>query len=475
MSNAISIQDVTFRYEKEKVLDHLNCDIQENTITLIMGKSGCGKSTLAYVMASLYPENGGNLESGDIFLFGQSIKEMNPIQRVQNISLMFQNPNLQFCMDTLENELYFCLENMQVPKEEMDTRIQECVQQMKVEHLLHRDLHTLSGGEKQKAMLACMFILKSRCMILDESFANIDIEYAKEIIELLVKLKEKGHTILVIDHKADLWMDVVDEIIICSNGKILQRGIHSQNIEQYKELFLKEGLCYPFETKKQITHNPSNEIILSLENVNIEQNQSILLKNGNATFYKGQMSAIIGKSGCGKTTTFLSILKQHPFTGKIEFNHTSIKKMKKKDLYQNIGMVFQNPENQFLSQNVKEEIEKSLEIWHRTENADSLLKDYGFEKYISFSPYMLSQGQQRRLAVLSVLCTGQKVLLLDEPTYGQDDYSTTVMMKQLQNKIKEGLSVIFITHDISLAYTWANRIYKFENQTLKYVERESEL
>ena len=205
-----------------------------------------------------------------------------------------------------------------------------------------------------------------------------------------------------------------------------------------------------------------------------------LVRNADADFPAGCMTAVLGPSGTGKTTTFLSVLKQHPYTGRILFQGRDIAKMKPKELYRHIGIVFQNPANQFVTQNVEDEVCVGLRLWEPglsdeacRQRAEELLDRYGLKRQRRYSPYMLSQGQQRRLAVLSVLAGGQELLLLDEPTYGQDARSVNAIMEHLREKVEqEGLTVIFITHDTELAAAWADKIYRLEDTAL--VEKSAE-
>ena len=201
----------------------------------------------------------------------------------------------------------------------------------------------------------------------------------------------------------------------------------------------------------------------------------LLLDNARAEFPKGAVTAVLGPSGCGKTTTFLAVLRRHVYTGRITLDGVDIANIRRRELYRQVGIVFQNPANQFITQNVAEEVVASLRVWRpelsdeacRAE-AERRLEEYGLSRYKKYSPYMLSQGQQRRLAVLSVLCGGQKLLLLDEPTYGQDARSVQAIMEQLRSKVKnEGLSVIFITHDRALAATWADKVYWLRERHLE--------
>lgn len=438
--DAVKIEDVTFRYfseGKRNVLDHADLTIPEGGITVLTGDSGCGKSTMAALMAGLYPANGGVLLSGDVKLWGRSVFSMKPQERAAYITMLFQNPDLQFCMSTLRKELQFCLENICVPKEEIAERSLQAAKALGMEDYLDRTLDTLSGGEKQKAALCCLLALDSKIFLLDEAFANIDTETARQIIAHLRKLADGGKTIIAIDHHRELWKASADRFLTVGE---------EQAVPQV-----------------QPKRHRAKEPMVVLRDVTIRREQ-VLVESGNAVFPKGSMSVIMGESGCGKTTTFLSLLKQHPYEGIIEIDGCDLKSIKPKAMFGKVGVVFQNPANQFITQNVLQEVQASLRLWKRQEDAKALLEDYGLWQYRNYSPYMLSQGQQRRLAVLSVLAGGQEILLLDEPTYGQDGRSTAVMMEQLRRKIDQGLTVICITHDEALAKTWADRVYRLEGR-----------
>ncbi|MCQ2436930.1 MAG: energy-coupling factor ABC transporter ATP-binding protein [Clostridia bacterium] len=493
MHPAIEMEDVVFRFwedGKRNILDHTSLTLEAGRVTVLMGSSGCGKSTLAAVASGLYPENGGYLERGDIRLFGRSLKEMDPAERAVWLSMLFQNPDLQFCMDTLRRELIFCLENICVPREEMDARVRDAADKLGLTPLLDRKLTTLSGGEKQKAMLCCLYALGSRCILLDEPFANIDPASVKELVQLLASLKAEGRTVIAIDHRCDPWLPIADEIVILGKGgQTVARGITPETITDYRDVFEAEGLFYPDDAIPHISSDEATSAAITFKDVSSPLGKpqkrflrpsptpDYLLAHVDAEFPVGRMTAVLGTSGCGKTTTFLSVLKQHPYEGEIRFEGNDLAKIKPKQLYRDIGIVFQNPANQFTTQNVLDEVKASLRVWNPAmaetecaEKAEQLLESYGLLAQKKYSPYMLSQGQQRRLAVLSVLSGEQRVLLLDEPTYGQDLRSTRSIMAHLRQKIdEEGLTVIFITHDRELAETWADRIYLFEDKTLKEV------
>lgn len=478
----LSVDNVTFRYfekSNRNILENVSLEVESGNIVVILGSSGCGKSTLASVCTGLYPENGGKLLSGEIKVNGMDIGSISIKERVQLLTMMFQNPDLQFCMDTLRKEMIFCLENIGVSKNNMDKYIKEFSTYMGIENLLDQKLHSLSGGEKQKAVLCCILMINSKGIFLDEPFANIDEDSARDIILMLKKHnKSNNTTIIAIDHKIDFWLPIADEIIILGEkGRVISRGINKNNLKDYKYLFEKEGLFYPRELNNcKKRESVKNEAILLIDNLSIKRGKTkeLILEKANASFERGRVTAILGPSGSGKTTLFSSILKQKKWEGNIILNNKSIKKIKEREIFKFIGTVFQNPGNQFIANEVKGEIIESLKIWspklsenEQHEESLKLLDDYGLSKYIKYSPYMLSQGQQRRLAVLSILTGNQKILLLDEPTYGQDKKSTDAIMKQLMELVKEkGLTIIFTTHDKGLAYEYADKIYILEGREL---------
>ena len=191
-SSLLKLDDVVFRYIKDgkrNIIDHTSLEIKSKGFYVVMGSSGSGKSTLFSLSCGLYPENGGFLECGEITVFGKSITTMSPKERAKYITMMFQNPDLQFCMNTLFDELVFCLENIALEPSKIRERIDNAVNLFSLNNVLYQSLNTLSGGEKQMAMLCCLYAMQSEILILDEPFANIDSHSADKIITILKKLK----------------------------------------------------------------------------------------------------------------------------------------------------------------------------------------------------------------------------------------------------------------------------------------------
>lgn len=493
MTTFLEVTDLTFRYfeqSKHNILNHVSLTAAANKTTVFIGPSGCGKSTLAAVLAGLYPENGGFLAGGQIRLLGQPLEGLKPSKRAKLLSLLFQNPDLQFCMDTLREELRFCMENLSIDPGEMDGRIAALAEEMHLVPLLDRKLHTLSGGEKQKAALCCLFAIGSRGLFLDEPFANIDGPSARQLIESLRSRKESdGLTILAIDHRLEHWLSLADEFVILgTGGQVIKRGITPSTLPEYEELFRAQGIYFPRSLSRYKSCDRTNSVIpkesapaITLDNLSLSQIASdkakrrkksdetvpLLLENVQASFESGTITAILGPSGAGKTSLFYTLLGRRPYTGSIVVRGRELKTIKPKVLYRELGMVFQNPGSQFITQNVLEEVSESLRLWNQKEDPKALLREFGLDAYAKYSPYMLSQGQQRRLAVLSMVAGGQQILLLDEPTYGQDERSARALMEMLTKRVEQnGLTVILITHDEELAAQYAHRCYRLADRRL---------
>lgn len=488
--NALEASGLSFKYleqNKKNVLDDVSVGFKEGKITVLMGRSGCGKSTLAALLAGLYPENGGVTVSGGVSLFGRPLESYSIPERARSLSMMFQNADLQFCMQTLRKEMLFCLGNISCPPEEMEERISRAAEKTGMTDYLDRPFATLSGGEKQKAALSCIFLLGSRVILLDEPFANIDAQWAERIASMLEQMnKEQGTTVIVIDHSLDHWLDRFDELIIIDGQGHMRGGIDRKALESCSELFKEEGLRLPFdEIKRKPAPLADRPAAVALTGLTIDagtkkrDGKKRVLTDAQAVFPKNAMTAVMGPSGCGKTTLFRTLLGQNGYSGSIRIGERELKDIRPKELFKSVGIVFQNPSNQFITQNVLQEVECGLagRMVKKDELAGTdvekeaieLLREFDLARYRKYSPYMLSQGQQRRLAVLAILAGSQRILLLDEPTYGQDDAMTGEIMRLLKSRMeRDELTVIFSTHDRRIVERWADGCYHFSEGRLRY-------
>lgn len=219
----IKIENLTYVYAPEDppVLSNISGVFQSNEITVLSGASGCGKSTLLYLMAGLYPHYAGQVTKGSIMIDGQNPAKLEPPVRCRLTGMMFQNPDLQFCMDTVFRELSFCLENICTPPEHIPALAEEALTFCGIQHLRERKLATLSGGEKQKVMLACVKALSPKWLLLDEPFANVDEAGIRELAEKLLELHQtEGTGIIAVDHRLEGWMHMADRLLLLEDGKL---------------------------------------------------------------------------------------------------------------------------------------------------------------------------------------------------------------------------------------------------------------
>ncbi len=507
---AIVCRNVSFSYfeDESPVIKDVNLEIPAGEISVIMGSSGCGKSTLLSVLCGLLPENGGYLTDGEILTYGVNPQELFLSKRVGKLSMMFQNPDLQFCMSTLREELYFCLENLSVSPAEMSSRAESAARTIGTCDLLDRKLDSLSGGEKQRAVLTCIYLLDADCILLDEPFANLDPAAVHELIALLDRLcRERGKTIVAVDHMSDHWQDIADRFILLGNKARPLKICESRDaLRDSLDLFRTEGVAYPGiweETAVRKAGDAPAPDAVRVSKLSIPRDPSIgrkkrlfgrqrrhrlpvapipdesLISNASASFPRGRIIALMGGSGSGKTTFLMTLLQQRCYSGEIllgddrgDHSLRDLESLREKECFAKIGIAFQNPSNQFITQNVTEEVLEGLRRRYPElpenileQKAMELLERCGLRESRNLSPYMLSQGQQRRLAVLSVLSAGQEILLLDEPTYGQDYRSARALMDLVLREVHENnLTVIMTTHDPGLTSAYADVIIRLEDK-----------
>ena len=458
MKKVLSCEDIEFKYQinsKNNIIDGFSYDFLEGKVYLISGFSGCGKSTLAYILSGLYPEHKGIMSKGKVLLLNREISEYSPNERVKEIMMMFQNSDAQFCMEKVKDEIIFCLENIEYPVEKMDELVDRVLSEMDILYLKDRDLSSLSGGEKQKVALAIILAISPKIIILDEPFANVDYESSQEIIQKLKRLNEENKTtIIAIDHRISLWKDIEYEFLYLGKGcKILD-----------------DTSYFELEDSEEIKENRENlkekEVVLELENISIGYGEKKLLENCSLIAREGEIVSLVGKSGAGKSSLLLNITGLTKIkNGTIKFLGKDIKRWKRKEILKNIGIVFQNPQNQFITYKVIDELIFSMKQNEKDEKkllerAENLLKQFNLYEYRNYSPFALSQGQQRKVAVLSMLSGDQKILLCDEPTYGQDNRTSKEIMEFLKKRANEGLTIIIVSHDRNLVYEYSDSIYE---------------
>jgi energy-coupling factor transport system ATP-binding protein len=490
----IKVEGLGFSYEEGAIFKDLSFSVLKNQSLLLLGPSGSGKSTLAYCLNKLYPEAVDGELKGTITFEGRNLDDFKPGELNQKIGIVFQDPESQFCMLTVEEEVAFGLENFHVPRAEMEAKIDRALELVGLQAEKKTTIHTLSGGQKQKLAIACVLVLQPDVIILDEPTANLDPLSSSDLVETIARLKkERPFTLIVVEHKLDDWVPLIDRCLVFdSSANILFDGSSEQCFGEFALFLKKEGIWLPKVVEAAIAAKNdgvykgerlplrNHELLSGLENPvaffkkeikTTSKSEPILevnglyarghLKNVSLTIHKGELTALVGANGSGKTTLSKCLAGLVPLTqGEIHFLGVPLSKWKEKDLFQLLGYVFQNPEHQFITDSVYEEIAFGLE---QKSSALAIVEKIGLEKHANAHPFSLSQGQKRRLSVATMLVHEQELLILDEPTFGQDANTAYEIMRVLDEK---NGAVLMITHDMELVDQYADTVHVLDEGEL---------
>lgn len=463
----LSCENLSFHYgmEKEPVFSKLSLTVRKGEAVLLMGPSGCGKSTLAYCLAGLYPEYAGELE-GEILLEGEPLSSYGAARRAQTVSILFQNPDNQFCMDRVDHEVLFALENINY-QGNLRARTEELLSQVGLADVASRPIYTLSGGMKQKLALCTALATGAKMLILDEPFANLDPEACASLSELLGRMNRQGLTLLVVDHRFDWWKPFLSRIVLFQKtGSLDETAISLEELSDKREEFAARGLFYDegwLDDKCPPQVVQGARPMVQAEKLTLLHDRKPFLTDLSFEMAEGSVTSLVGSCGSGKTTLLQAIAGVGRYRGKLWTGGRA-------------GLVFQNPRFQFLSMSVEEEVLMTLRIAKQggdeekqKEEAERLLSEFGLLDWRKQSPYALSQGQQRRLALLAMLAGDCPLMLLDEPTYAQDERSTRFILELLERRVAQGLTVIMATHDLALAKACSNQMLLLEDGKLRQI------
>lgn len=476
----LELQNVTYTYEGEKfpVWELLSCAFFEGQIHAISGPSGSGKSSILYLLDGLIPHMYEGTLEGKVFLRGEDITDVLPRYRCNDIGFVMQNPESQFCTYTVEEELAFGMENLGIPVEEMGRRIQEVLQFVGMQGYEATNLDDLSGGQKQKIAIASVLVTKPSVLLLDEPTANLDPESRRQIFDLILRIsREEKVTIIIVEHNIAEIADQVDRFLaLDASGKVV---VDCKKGDPEEQEWLAANTYDPeIPHREQVSR--TGETVLEISGLNFaypipgkkHAKGKTIIRDLYMKLYPQEFLAIVGENGVGKSTLMKLLFKVNtPDSGEIRIYGKSLASYRTQNLYHKMGLVFQNPENQFITNSVFDEMMFSLKRVpisdeEKEDRVNKMLEKFHLEHEKEKSPFALSQGQKRRLSVASMLLTDQKVLFLDEPTYGQDFENRQELMKDMQELVSRGITIVMITHDLSLVKQYATRVVRIENGTV---------
>lgn len=483
---------VQFFDRETPVFQEITIPIEEKQSVLLLGPSGCGKSTLAQVLSGLIPRSIEAWTKGTV-------------HRPDRVGVMFQDPDTQFCMLTVEDEIAFSLENRQVPPSEMHDRIRELMAEVGLQVPLTQQISELSGGLKQRLALACMLAQEPDVLFFDEPTAQLDPESTRQVLADIRTL-HRQKTIVMIEHKLDGVIEWMDRVVLFGpQGNIIGDGRPEEVFREHAERISHYGIWQPrlwpitwpqlLEDGSQSLSNKLEEqfakgeasmeartaMLDNAEPIVEVYNAQLRYKNGHtvwsgvhATVQPGEWVAILGPNGSGKST-FLKMIGGllTSKSGQLMFKGRPMASYKPEVLYDAVGYVFQNPEHQFIADTVFDEVAfggklagwSAERIQHET---NALLADFHLLDLAQKNPFSLSQGQKRRLSVASMLLKQQELLLLDEPTSGQDATTTQELLDRIRERNQNGMTVMMATHDVELVAEYATHVLVFAENSLLF-------
>lgn len=444
-----------------------NLEIKEGEFVLITGKSGSGKSTLLNLLNGVIPHFVEATVEGKVYVFDREVQKSSIAEISSLIGTLLQDPDSQILNYKVIDEIAFGMENLKLEREEIRKRIFEVCKEVDICNLLERETSKLSGGEKQRVVLASILAMRPKALILDEPTSSIDIKGTREILTKLREFKGKL-SMIIAEHKISKVINFVDRIIILDKGRILydlHRGEVNSIIDKFDDLGLE-----PLSIRKTVVRRKGEK---TLEGKIIVRDDNREILNTDIVIYKG-ITALMGDNGSGKSTLLKAIAGILPrglkFSGYIRVEGKEISKLPPEDRGEFLAYLPQDIDLFFTKRTVREEISYMMKLRRRYDDKliDKLLRE--FELPPDRDPFLLSVGQKRRLAIASLLASGVKIFLLDEPTTGQDWYNRKMLGEELRNL--DG-SFVVATHDPKFVYLYADRVLEIRDGRIREVNPEA--
>ena len=497
MDKYISFNQFTFQYDAqaEATLKDISFDIVKGEKVLILGPSGSGKSTLAQCLNGIIPNIHKGQAQGQVRIAGQNIFKQSIYDKSQLVSTVLQDPDGQFIGLTVAEDLAFALENDCANQSEMKDKVALWAERLDLTSLLNHRPQDLSGGQKQRVSLAGVLIDESPILLFDEPLANLDPKSGQETIDLIDKIhKEVGATTIIIEHRLeDVLYRPVDRILLVNDGTLLfngspdellsstlllENGIReplyvtvlrqlgfdtrdAQNLSQLDALDLSD-LVLPDRVLKD-KRDSSSDSILKVEGLSVSYGDNpAIIEDMSFSLKKGERLAIVGKNGAGKSTLAKALCGFVPSQGKLTYKGQDISQDSISERSERIGFVLQNP-NQMISQTmIFDEVAlglrlRGIEETEVEERVHEVLKTCGLYSFRKWPISALSFGQKKRVTIASILVLKPEIIILDEPTAGQDYKTYTDIMNFLDSLQKQGHTIVMITHDMQLMLEYSDR------------------
>lgn len=476
MNRITGVTHLRLKYpgEQKLLFWDFSLSVRSGEKLLLLGPSGSGKSTLLQVLSGLVP---------------QAVElpmKADEVTVPESWGFVFQDPDTQFCMPFVDEEMAFVLENMGNPREQMLPLMQLYLKRVGLElNDLHTDIQTLSQGMKQRLAIASVLALAPDVLFLDEPTAMLDPEGTEQVWDTL-KAAAMDKTVVIVEHKIEHVSGFIDRVVVLNeSGEIVADGQPEHVFAEQRELLREYGIWYPGVWEEHVASvgplrkqageaigeaaNRQDAVLATDPIATIRElrgwyGKAVKLELAAADIAPGEWICVIGRNGAGKSTLLLSLMKLIRTSG--DYRVYGREATATSQLSRDIAFVFQNPEWQFVTESVAEEAAYSLRVegllaeMDIRERTDALLREFELVGLETRHPYQLSLGQKRRLSVAASIVRGQQLVLLDEPTFGQDARNTFAMLAKLERLREAGATIVTVTHDMKIVEHYATRVWE---------------
>lgn len=502
------IKDLSFSYPTtpdKQTLSHVNLKIERGQYVTVCGRSGSGKTTLLKHLKSVLAPHGN--VTGEILFNGKPLKETDLRTQSSQIGYVMQNPDNQIVTDRVWHELAFGLESLGVDQKTIRLRVAEMASYFGIQSWFHKDVSELSGGQKQLLNLASIMAMQPSVLILDEPTSQLDPIAASDFMNTVRKInRELRTTIIITEHRLEDIFYASDKVVVMEQGKIIADDeprkigefLKNGNNEMFAAmptpvqiyygvsgqgkcpLTVREGaewLDKIFENKKptiavveerdakyvEMVENPALELKETW--FRYEKDSPDILKGVSFAVPREKVFAIVGGNGTGKSTTLKAMCNIcKPYRGKVMIEGKPVGKYKTKELFQGlVAMLPQDPQSLFVKKTVREDLEEMLtgNQLEKSEKVKRVASICEIEHLLESHPYDISGGEQQRAALAKVLLTEPKILLMDEPTKGIDNFFKLKFAEILEKLKKEGVTIVMVSHDVEFCAKYADLVSMF--------------
>src|SRR5512143_2429807 len=479
----LALEDISFRYRDRKgaAINHISFEANPGEILLIAGASGCGKTTLVRAVNGLIPRSYKGERTGRVLVFGEETTGWKLSKISQEVGTVLQDPERQILGTKVLNEVAFGLENLGLPRPEILERVDEALDLLKITHLRDRETFLLSGGEKQKVALAGVLAMRPRILLLDEPLASLDPASAQDSLDMVRSLADQGMTVLLVEHRVEDVLRIrPDRVMFLADGSIrylgplagLSKAVNYHEVKLPAEDIVERARNDPPPPQLHIlpsVQGPGGRAeiapaLVRFQDVSFGYDADVEVLHGiNLEIKSGDVIAVLGPNGAGKTTFVkhaIGLLK--PRHGHVYVDGRDTREASVAQIASTLGYVFQSPSHMLFAPTVHEELAFGpTNLKHPADQIDmevkQALKIVNLSEKEKDPPLALSFGQQKRVSIAAILAMQSRILVMDEPTAGQD-YQNYMNFMDAILQLPGFEAILFITHDVDLAVIYANRV-----------------